>query len=260
MKEFENITLSIDNGLGLLTFNRPEVLNAVNADVLTELKEALDIIKADTSVNVLVLTGAGKAFVAGADIKYMSTISTLEARAFTRYGQGIINGLVDLDIPTIAAVNGFAFGAGAEITMACDIRIASEKAKFGMPEVSLGIIPGYGGTQRLPKLVGDSIAKHMVFTGDPINAEEAYRIGLVSKVLPLDGFLDEVLIYARKILANATIAVRQAKLAINKGWGTDVITGVAFEAEASAVAFSTEDRFEGMKAFLEKRSPEFKGK
>ncbi|MDR0854123.1 MAG: enoyl-CoA hydratase/isomerase family protein [Clostridiales Family XIII bacterium] len=260
MKEFENITFSIDNGLALLTFNRPEVLNAVNADVLTELKEAIDIVKADASVNILVLTGAGKAFVAGADIKYMSTISTLEARAFTRYGQGIINSLVDLDIPTIAAINGFAFGAGAEITMACDIRIASEKAKFGMPEVSLGIIPGYGGTQRLPKLVGDSVAKHMIFTGDPINAEEAYRIGLVSKVLPLEGFLDEVLIYARKILANATIAVRQAKLAVNKGWGTDVITGVAFEAEASAVAFSTEDRFEGMKAFLEKRSPEFKGK
>jgi enoyl-CoA hydratase len=235
-------------------------LNAINHDVVSDLKEAISIIKADTSINILVLTGAGKAFVAGADIEYMSTITTLEARAFTRYGQGVINELADLDIPTIAAVNGFAFGAGAEITMACDIRIASEKAKFAMPEVSLGIIPGFGGTQRLPKLVGDSIAKHMVFTGDPINSAEAYRIGLVSKVLPLEGFLDEVIIYARKILANATIAVRQAKIAINKGWGTDVITGVAFEAEASAVAFSTDDRFEGMKAFLEKRTPEFKGK
>jgi enoyl-CoA hydratase len=260
MNDYRNLTFIVTDGLGLLTINRPEVLNALNREVVAEIGEVVDSIGERDDVDILVVTGAGKAFVAGADIEYMSRVGVLEGRDFTRFGQSVMNRLEKLDIPTVAAVNGFALGGGCELAMACDIRIASEKAKFGQPEVSLGIIPGFGGTQRLPRLVGSGAAKHLIFSGEIIGAEEAFRIGLVQKVLPLDGFLDAVIEYARGILTKAPIAVRMSKIAIGSGAATDVVTGVAFEAEASAVAFGTEDKREGMQAFLEKRAPVFKKK
>jgi enoyl-CoA hydratase len=261
MKEFNHIRFSVENGIALMIIDRPEAMNALNRTVLEEIDEVIRLVKSSKEAGVLIVTGAGKAFVAGADIGFMADIDILEFRDFTRFGQDVMNRVEKLDIPTIAAVNGFALGGGCELAMACDIRIASEKAKFGQPEVQLGIIPGFGGTQRLQRLVGVGFARHLIFTGETINAEDAYRVGLVQKVLPLEEFLDRVVDYAGTILKKAPIAVRMSKAAINGGMSiADVVTGVALEAEASAVAFSTEDRVEGMKAFIEKRTPDFQNR
>ncbi|MDR2487245.1 MAG: enoyl-CoA hydratase/isomerase family protein [Clostridiales Family XIII bacterium] len=260
MKTFKKIRLTTENGIACLTIDRPEAMNALNREVIGEISEAVETIRCSGESDVLIFTGAGKSFVAGADIACMSDMDTIAFRAFTRFGQDVMNRIEKLEIPTIAAVNGFALGGGCELAMACDIRIASEKAKFGQPEVQLGIIPGFGGTQRLPRLVGDGTAKHLIFTGEVIDAAEAYRIGLVQKVLPLEGFMDGVMAYAQTIRDKAPIAVSMAKSAMVGGASFDTVSGVAFEAEASAVAFSTQDRVEGMRAFLEKREPVFRKK
>jgi enoyl-CoA hydratase len=250
-----------DGDIGIITLNRPEALNALNGELMGELADAFERFDEDAEINTVILTGAGeKAFAAGVDIKEMSGMSSVEAKALAVHAQSIFNRIEHLSKPVICAVNGYALGGGCELAMACDIRIASENAKFGQPEVSLGVTPGAGGTQRLPRLVGVGRAKELIFTGDMISAEEAYRIGLVNKVVPFDKLLAEAKQLCKKISTKGQIAVRQAKYAINHGLNAPLATGCALEIEAFSVCFDTEDQKEGMNAFMEKRKPEFKGK
>jgi len=215
----------------------------------------------DSDVGIVIITGAGeKAFVAGADIKEMKDMSPLEARNFMHFGQGVFNDIENLPKPTIAAVNGFALGGGCELALSCDMIIASEKAKFGLPEVTLGIHPGFGGTQRLPRLIGSAKAKELIFTGKMIDANEALRIGLVNKVVPPENLMDVAKALAQKILKNGQLAIRLVKSAINAGLNVPLEKGLAYEAVTQGLAFTTEDKNEGLEAFLEKRKPNFKGK
>nr|WP_284708260.1 short-chain-enoyl-CoA hydratase [Sporomusa sphaeroides] len=250
-----------DNGIGMITLNRPKALNALNSELLTELNGLLDEIAQDDSVKVVIITGSGdKAFVAGADIAEMQNISPLEGRAFGKFGQAIFNKLENIPQPVIAAVNGFALGGGCELAMACDIRIASDKAKFGQPEVGLGIVPGFGGTQRLPRLIGKGRAKELLYTADMINAEEAYRIGLVNRIVAADELLSTAKELAEKIMARAQAAVRLCKAAVNTGMDTDLESGIAYESEVFGLCFATADQKEGMSAFIGKRKPNFSNK
>ncbi|MBE6065208.1 short-chain-enoyl-CoA hydratase [Clostridium cochlearium] len=251
--DFKNLILEKDGKIAVLTINRPNALNALNSELLKELDSAIDCLSEDDEVLAVVLTGAGKAFVAGADIGEMKDLTVSEGRKFGTLGNKVFRKLETLEKPVIAAVNGFALGGGCEISMACDIRIASEKAKFGQPEVGLGITPGFGGTQRLARLVGPALAKELIYTADIIDAEEALRIGLVNKVVEKDELLDTAKKMANKIASNAPIAVKLCKSAINRGLQCDIDTGIAFEAEVFGECFSTEDQKEGMTAFLEKR-------
>ena len=236
----------------IITINRPEALNALNLDVLAEIEQSVAKAEKDKDVYVVIITGAGRAFVAGADIAQMKDLTPDEARAFGEYGNKVFLSVESLSKPVIAAVNGFALGGGCELCMACDIRIAGEKAKFGQPEVGLGITPGFGGTQRLPRIVGLSKAKELIFTAQTINAAEALQIGLVSKVVPGEELMDAALELAGKIAGNAQVAVRQSKAAINKGMQSDIATALAFEAQAFGLCFSTEDQKDAMSAFVNK--------
>ena len=238
--------------VALVTINRPEVLNALNSQVVHELDVILTEIKAREELHVVVITGAGRSFVAGADIGEMSEYSAAEAKAFSVRGNNVFMRLSRFNRPVIAAVNGFALGGGCERAMACDIRIASEKAKFGMPEVGLGIMPGFGGTQRLARIVGMSTATELVMTSRTIGADEALKIGLVNHVYPADQMLDEAMKLAHEIAAKPQVAVRQAKQAIRLGMQMDVSSGAAFEAEAFGLCFATEDQKDAMHAFLRK--------
>ena len=258
--EYKNIIFEKKDGIGYVTMNRPKALNALNTDVLTELDDVFRAIDKDEEVKIAIITGAGRAFVAGADIAQMSELNGTEGRDMTIQGQQVMELIESINKPVIAAVNGFALGGGNELSMACDIRIASETAKFGQPEVNLGIIPGYGGTQRLPRLVGRGMAKKLIYSAEIIDAEEAYRIGLVDEVVPADQLMDTAAKLAETIASKAPIAVKMAKAAINNGMNTDLKTGVQFEAEAYASTFVSEDRVEGMKAFLEKRPAKFKNR
>lgn len=251
--DFKNLILEKDGKIAVLTINRPDALNALNSELLKELDYAIDYLAEDDEVLAVVLTGAGKAFVAGADIGEMKDLTVSEGRKFGVLGNRVFRKLETLEKPVIAAVNGFALGGGCEISMACDIRIASEKAKFGQPEVGLGITPGFGGTQRLPRLVGPAVAKELIYTADIIGAEEALRIGLINKIVEKDELLDKAKEMANKIANNAPIAIKLCKSAINRGVQCDIDTGIAFEAEVFGECFSTEDQKEGMTAFLEKR-------
>ncbi|MDR1816498.1 MAG: enoyl-CoA hydratase/isomerase family protein [Clostridiales Family XIII bacterium] len=257
MKSYNTLSYEQQGAVGIVKVNRPDALNALNAEVITELSGAFAEIAADDSVGAVVLTGEGRAFVAGADIAAMQKMSAVEGRAFMVLGQALMQQIETLPKVVIAAVNGFALGGGCELAMACDIRLASEKAKFGQPEVGLGIIPGFGGTQRLPRLVGKGMAKYLIFSAETIGAEEAKAIGLVEKVYPPEALLEEAVKLAETILSKAPLAVSLAKGAINNGLNTDLATGVAFEAEAQGVLFSTADQKEGMGAFLEKRAAAF---
>mgnify|MGYP000648010142 CR=1 FL=1 len=248
------VTLEHRGPVGLITMNRPEALNALNDQVLRELDAVLDQVEADDSILVAVITGAGRSFVAGADIGQMSTLTAAEAKAFGVLGNRVFLKLENLTKPTIAAVNGFALGGGCELSMACDIRLASEKARFGQPEVGLGITPGFGGTQRLPRIVGVSKAMELILTAKTIKADEAKAIGLVSEVYPAEELMDKAMELANAICANAQIAVCESKRCIRMGMQTDIHTGSAFEAEAFGVTCGTEDKNEGMGAFLEKRA------
>ena len=240
--------------IGIVTMNRPEALNALNDQVLKDLDAVLDQAEANEEVLVLILTGAGRSFVAGADIGQMKDFTPVEAKQFGMYGNSVFLKLENFPKPTIAAVNGFALGGGCELSMACDIRLASEKAKFGQPEVGLGITPGFGGTQRLPRIVGVSKAMELILTAKTIKADEAKAIGLVSEVYPAEELMDKALELANAICANAQIAVQESKRCIRMGMQTDINTGSAFEAEAFGVCCGTADKDEGMGAFLEKRA------
>lgn len=258
--EYENVLLDRQGDIAILMINRPKALNALNGAALEDMSRALDELAQDPAVRVVVLTGAGdKAFVAGADISQMRDFTPQEARRFSQLGQAVMTKIENLPQPVIAAVNGFALGGGTEIAMACDIRLASTKAKFGQPEVTLGILAGFGGTQRLPRLVGSGRASEILFSGDMLDAEEAYRIGLVNRVCPPEKLLEEVLALARRIASRGPVAVQLTKSAIQKGRNLDIISGQAYEAEVFAKTFSTEDQKEGCTAFLDKRKAEFRG-
>lgn len=254
-----NIVFEKDDGLAIVTINRPKALNALNSETLKELDEVIELIKNDESIHVILLTGAGeKAFVAGADISEMKNMSVIEGRKFSILGNGIFRKIETLEKPVIAVINGFALGGGCELAMACDIRIASTRAKFGQPEVGLGITPGFGGTQRLSRLVGMGVAKEIIYTAKTIDANEAYRIGLVNKLADPEKLMEEAKALAGLIKANAPIAVRLSKADINRGYQVDIDTAIMYEAEAFGECFSTEDQKEGMSAFLERRNKNFK--
>ena len=246
------VTLEKQGHVGVVTMNRPEALNALNDQVLRDLDAVLTQAEEDAELYVLVVTGAGRSFVAGADIGQMSGFSAVEGKAFGVYGNQVFAELENLSKPTIAAVNGFALGGGCELAMACDIRLASEKAKFGQPETGLGITPGFGGTQRLPRIVGASRAMELILTAKTISAAQAREIGLVSEVYPPEELMDRALELANAIAANAQVAVRQSKAAIRRGLQTDMATGAAFESEAFGLCFSTQDQKDAMTAFVNK--------
>jgi len=258
---YKYLLLEKEDGIGILYINRPEALNALNTGVLEEIIQAADEISRDDEIQVLIITGAGdKSFVAGADIKEMHGLTAVEGRKFGYIGQAAFRAIEKLEKPVIAAVNGFALGGGCELAMAADIRLASDKAKFGQPEVGLGITPGFGGTQRLPRLVGEGRAMELILTANTINVEEAYRIGLVNHIYPAENLLDEARKMARKIMSNAPLAVKYSKSAINKGLQTDIDTGMAIEADLFGICFSTEDQKAGMGAFLNKEKASFKAR
>ena len=256
-----NILLEKKGLIAVATINRPKALNALNSEVLTDLDELVSTVKADADIRALVITGSGeKAFVAGADIGEMSTLTKEGGEAFGKHGNNVFRAIETLPIPTIAAVNGFALGGGCELSMACDIRLASEKAKFGQPEVGLGITPGFSGTQRLPRRVGVAKAKELIFSGKMIKTDEAKEIGLVNAVYAPEALMDGALEMARSFTKNAPIAVKYAKACIDRGMQMDIDDGIAVENELFAMCFATADQKEGMGAFLEKRPASFRNK
>jgi|DewCreStandDraft_5_1066085.scaffolds.fasta_scaffold00189_94 enoyl-CoA hydratase len=258
---YETLIVEAEEGVATITLNRPQALNAINTTMLHELLQALDALERDPSIRCVILTGAGdRAFSAGADIKEMKEKTPLEAMETGMLGHRVADRLERFRTPVIAAVNGIAFGGGCELALACDFIIASDAARFGQPEVNLGIHPGWGGTMRLPWHVGKGWAKQMIFTGEAIDATTAKEIGLVNLVVPADRLLQEARNIARTIAKKAPVAVQMAKLAINTGLDTDLRTAAVAEVESFAVCFATEDRREGISAFLEKREPQFKGR
>lgn len=250
----QNIKFTIEGGVCTITLTRPNQLNAINMSMLKELKEFTEKLKTDGSVGCVIITGQGeKAFAAGADIGEMKDMTQNEAKKFSRLGSAVMRSIEKLEIPVIAAVNGYALGGGCELTLCCDIRIAAENAVFGQPEVTLGIIPGFGGTQRLSRVVGQSRAKEMIFTGKNINAEEALRAGLVSRVVPEGGALAAAEELAKTIIKNPANTVRSCKNAVEKSTRCDIDIGLAFESEIFAGCFTGEDQKSRMTAFLNKR-------
>lgn len=249
-----NILFEVKEEIGFVTINRPKALNALNSETLGELSDLFSEIEKRKDVRVVIVTGSGeKSFVAGADISEMVNATPKEGREMALLAHAAFAKLENMPQVTIAAVNGFALGGGCELSLACDIRVAADTAKFGQPEVNLGILPGFGGTQRLSRTVGKGIAKELIFTTDMINAEEAYRIGLANKVVPKAELMDFCIAMAKKILSKASYGVSLAKAAINTGLDTDIASGCKFEADLFALSFSTDDKKEGMTAFLEKR-------
>jgi enoyl-CoA hydratase len=249
----KNLLVTTEDNIACIKFNRPNVLNALNTDTVLELERTLDELEKMTQIRVIILTGEGKAFVAGADIAEMSKYSSMQARVFAQNGHRVLSKLEDIDKPVIAAINGFALGGGCEIALACDIRILSENAKIGQPEVNLGIIPGFGGTQRLARLCGAGIAKELIYTGDMIDAQEALRIGLANKVVPPDKLMGSAKEMAKKIMNKGPIAIRMTKAVINRGLDSNLETAKELEIETFALCFSTNEPKDGMIAFLEKR-------
>ncbi len=258
---FENITYEKKGAIAYVTVNRPKVLNALNMATMEELRVAFTAIRNDAEVRVAILTGAGeKAFVAGADIGELQKHDAIAGKQYTHKGQAVLELIENLGKPVIACVNGFALGGGCELAMACTMRLASDNAKLGQPEVKLGIIPGYGGTQRLPRLVGKGLAMQLLLTGDMIPAAEAHRIGLVNEVVPQGELIAHAEAIAQKIIANAPLAVQFAMEAVNKGTEMTLPEGLYLEATLFGVCCATEDKTEGTTAFLEKRPAQFKGK
>lgn len=253
---YENIILEKEDGIAVITFNRPEAMNALNIQTRAEFREAIADVAADEAIRVLILTGNGKAFVAGSDIKEFNKTTPYAAHNIMRLGEMVEK----LEKPVIAAVNGFCLGGGCEIAMGCDIIIASDKAKFGQTEINIGIIPGGGGTQRLQRLIGACRAKELIFTGDIIRAEEADRIGLVNRVVPLEELMPTAKEMARKIATKSAAALKLAKTAINRGMQTDLESGLKYEYELYSLSLTLEDKVEGVNAFLEKRTPTFVGR
>jgi enoyl-CoA hydratase len=258
---FENILFEKKNAIAYVTVNRPKVLNALNMATMEDLRGAFHDIKNDPNIRVVIVTGAGeKAFIAGADIGELSKHDAVVGKEYTHKGQSVLNLIENCGKPVIACINGFALGGGCEVAMACTMRLASENAKLGQPEVKLGIIPGYGGTQRLPRLVGKGIAMQLLLAGEMITAHDAYRIGLVNEVTSAAELIPRAEAIAQKIIANAPLAVQYAMEAVNKGMEMTLQEGLYVEAVLFAVACATEDKKEGTTAFLEKRAAQFKGK
>jgi enoyl-CoA hydratase/carnithine racemase len=256
-----NIRYEKKDLIAYVTVNRPKVLNALNTPTWTDLQAAFEDAKADASVQGVILTGAGdKAFIAGADIGELADVDAYGAEESSRFGQGVLDFIENLGKPVIAAINGFALGGGCETAMACTIRIAAEHAKFGQPEVKLGLLPGGGGTQRLPRLVGKGRALQLILTGETISAQEAYRIGLVNEVVAAAGLIDRAETILKQIAANAPIAVKFSLEAANKGLETSQSEGLALEASYFGICAATQDKKEGTSAFLEKRAPKFHGR
>src|SRR5712671_1013605 len=257
----ENVSYEKKGAVAYVTVNRPKVLNALNAATVRDLRTASEDARGDASVRGVILTGAGgKAFVAGADITEIARVTAVEAADMTSNGQALTNLIENLGKPVIAAVNGFALGGGCELAMASTIRLATESAKFGQPEVRLGVIPGYGGTQRLPRLVGRGRALQLILSGEVIGAAEAYRIGLVNDVVPADGLIARAEAILNQIFGNAPLAVKFALEAVNKGLETSQAEGLVMESSLFALCASTDDKKEGTSAFLEKRAAKFAGR
>lgn len=259
--EYKNILLNIEEEIATITFNRPKVLNAMNSEVLAEIYDVVTLCKNDEKVKALILTGAGdKAFVAGADISQMQNYTSVEILQLMELGHRTLRLIETMPKPSLAAVNGFALGGGTEIALACDIRFASENAVFGQPEILIGVIPGWGGTKRLPRLVGMGIAKEMILGGVQINARRAYEIGLVNKVFPADKLMEESRKFAKKLAGLPAFALKMAKNSINYGFDMSLDNAGLLEIGCIAQCFATEDQKEGMKAFLEKRKAKFVGR
>lgn len=257
---YKTLKYEVNGHIAKITINRPEALNALNSEVLDELNLLLDEVKANKDLRVAILTGEGRSFVAGADIKEMSILSAIEGKEFGNKGLSVFRKLETLPIPVIAQINGFALGGGCEIAMSCDFRIASDKALFGQPEVGLGITPGFAGTQRLQRLVGQGYAKYLIYTANNIKADKALEIGLVQEVVEADKLDETVQKLAEKIAANAPIAVRASKEAINVGGQVDIDSALKVEENLFGLTFSTEDQKTGMNAFINKEKAEFENK
>lgn len=257
---YQTIKVEIKEGIGIITLHRPEVLNALNSQVFQELAEAATALGADDQVRVVIITGGPKVFAAGADIKQMVETGAVEMALTDKPSHRALSIIENLPKPVIAAIAGYALGGGLELALAVDIRLAADNAQLGLPEIKLGIIPGAGGTQRLPRLIGAGRAKELIFTGDFISAEEAWRIGLVNKVVPVEELLAEAEKLAKRIAERGAVALRMAKSAINEGLRMDLEAGIRYEHQCFSLLFATEDQKEGMRAFVEKRKPQFKGR
>lgn len=258
---YKTIKLEVKDNIAYLTVDQPKSLNALSSKVLKELSQAATEIAESNEAKVVIITGAGeKSFVAGANIKEMQSLNAIEGRKFSDIGNSAFEQIANLPQPTIAAVNGFALGGGCELAIACDIRLASENAIFGQPEVGLGITPGFGGTQRLPRLIPTGIAKELIYTARNVKAQEAKEIGLVNHVYTQEELMAEAEKLAQKILGKGQLAIQKAKKAIDVGLDSSLQRGLDMEREVFGILFSTEDQKEGMSAFIEKRQPEFKSK
>ena len=256
--EYENLILEKDGPIAVLKINRPEALNALNEQTLRDLMHAVTELETDRDISVVILTGEGKAFIAGADIKHMVKLTPLQAKVFAEYGHNLLNKIEASRLPFIAAVNGYALGGGCEVMMACDIAIASTKAKIGQPEINLGISPGFGGTQRLTRHIGRMRAKELLLTGDNISAQEAHELGLVNKVVEPEALMVTAMELAGKIASKSDVQISFIKALVNKGADIDLATANYLEISYFSSSFSTHDQKEGMNAFIEKRKPEFK--
>jgi enoyl-CoA hydratase len=258
---YKNISLTFEGEIGILMINRPKSLNALNIETLKEIQMGIQEVKDRSEMKVLILTGAGeKAFVAGADITEMKEMNSLQATHFSQLGHLTLNMIQDLDRPVIAAVNGFALGGGMEVALACDFIYASENARFGFPEVTLGVFPGFGGTQRLPRLIGKGKAKELILTGKIISAQEAFQVGIVNRVFPQASLMEETKKVAAQIAGNGAVGVRLAKMVTDAGYNMDLEKACSLESYVFGISFATEDQKEGMTAFVEKRKPNFKGR
>lgn len=257
---FETIKVEINEGIGTITLNRPEVLNALNSQVFNELAEAAAALGDNDEVRVVLITGGPKVFAAGADIKQMVETTAVEMALTDKPSHRALQIIENLPKPVIAVIVGYALGGGLELALTADIRIAADNAQLGLPEIKLGIIPGAGGTQRLPRLIGAGRAKELIFSGDFISAEEAWRIGLVNKVFPVENLFEEAEKLAKKLAGRGAVALRMAKSAVNEGLRMDLEAGIRYEHQCFSLLFATEDQKEGMRAFVEKRKPQFKGK
>lgn len=257
---YTTVRYEVQDSIGIVTINRPEVLNALNSTVITELFQVVSEIGGSDDLRAVIFTGEGRSFVAGADIAEQRPLDLAGGRAWGRRGSALFRRIEQLEIPTIAAVNGFALGGGCELAMACDIILASEKAKFGQPEVTLGITPGFSGTQRLARRIGAARAKELIFSGRMIKADEAKEMGLVNAVYAAEALMESAVAMANSFVKNAPIAVKYSKACIDRGLQTDLDSGIAMENELFAMCFGTEDQKEGMTAFLEKRPARFQNK
>ncbi len=254
---YNTVLVAVEEGVATLTFNRPDRLNALNAEMFSEIAEVFDQVRQNPEIRALILTGQGRAFIAGADIKELSESDALKASQISQIGQEVMSKVEQLPIPVLAAVNGFALGGGCEMAMACDLIYASEEAKFGQPEINLGVIPGFGGTQRLARLVGLGMAKELCFTGRTIDAAEARAIGLVARIFPAASLMEESLKAAKVMAQKGRFVMQAMKQVIDRGFGLELRSGLALEADAFGLCFAHPDAREGTTAFLEKRQPKF---